>query len=145
MERDLVKEPVVFRNATGKLWTLREGFDVALFHPRSRHEDGRPTWLRMGGLRSPFPLPEGICGAAPRCLVRARPVKEGEDAVPIDQIMVEAGKPVPALVLPAGEFAIRVEDAGGKVIGERTAKQPGARSQLLGGVSVLLSGTLKPR
>jgi hypothetical protein len=81
----------------------------------------------MGGLRSPHPLPEGICGKATRCLVKARPVKEGEDAIPIDQILVEAGKPVPALMLPAGEFVIRAEDAAGKVILEFPAALDSAK------------------
>jgi hypothetical protein len=136
-ERGLVDRPVVFRNGAGDFWSLSNSSDVALFHPRSRSEHGRPHWLRMGGLRSPFPLSEDVCGLAfllsegtssqaPACLVKARPAREGADAIPIDQIAVEAGKPVPALMLPEGEHVIRVEDAKGKVIKEWTAA--GARS-----------------
>jgi hypothetical protein len=114
---------VVFRNAAGKLWTVREGIDVTLFHPRSVYENGRPTWLRMGGLRSPFVLPQDICGSAPRCLVRAWYAAEGLAAVPVDQTVVAAGKPA-ALMLPAGELVVKVEDATGKVIGGRTVRMP---------------------
>ncbi|HEX6902924.1 MAG TPA: hypothetical protein VF789_24625 [Thermoanaerobaculia bacterium] len=116
VESGLIGEPVVFRKADGKLWTRGRGFDVTLFHPRSRYENGRPHWLRMGGLRSPYPLLQEICGQVPRCLVKARPVEEGEDAIPIDQVMVDTDKPAPTLMLPAGKFVIRVEDAARKAI-----------------------------
>lgn len=115
-EHGLVNEPVIFRDAAGTPWSRTKAVDMMVFHPRSRYENGRPHWLRMGGLRSPYPLLKEICGGASRCLVKARPVKEGEDAIPIDQILVETGKPAPALMLPAGKFVIRVEDAAGKVI-----------------------------
>ncbi|HEY3571278.1 MAG TPA: hypothetical protein VGP73_25355 [Thermoanaerobaculia bacterium] len=124
VERGMVAEPVVLKSATGAFWSSSPGIDIAVFHPRSRYENGRPTWLRMGGLRTPLPLGDGICSQAPRCLVKARPVQEGTDAVPIDQIVAEAGKPAPALLLPEGEFIVRVEDAQGKLISERKEKVP---------------------
>lgn len=124
VERGMVAEPVVLKSATGAFWSPSPGIDVAVFHPRSRSENGRPTWLRMGGLRSPLPLAAGICFPAPRCLVQARPVNEGKDAVPIDQTVVEAGKPAPALMLPDGEFVVHVEDAQGKLISEQREKVP---------------------
>jgi hypothetical protein len=120
VERGLVSEPVVFRNAAGSLWSQSKAVDMAVFHPRSRYESGRPTWLQMGGLRSPLLLPAGVCGPVPRCLVKARPVNEGTDAIPIDQIIVDAEKPPPALMLPKGNFVIRVEDAKGNPLSERT-------------------------
>jgi hypothetical protein len=122
VERGIVAEPVVLRSSTGAFWSPSPGIDMVVFHPRSRYENGRPTWLRMGGLRSPLPLAAGICFLAPRCLVQARPVQEGTDAIPIDQVVAEAGKPAPALILPEGEFVIRVEDAQGKLISERREK-----------------------
>jgi hypothetical protein len=117
-------EPVVLKSATGAFWSPAPGIDMVVFHPRSRYENGRPTWLRMGGLRSPLPLAAGTCFLAPRCLVQARPVNEGKDAVPIDEILVEAGKPAPALMLPEGEFVVRVEDAQGKLISEQKETVP---------------------
>ena len=100
-------EPSVLINADGAPWTLQPGVrDVTLFHPRSVYEHGRPTWLQLGGRRRAYALPANICDDAPRCLVRARALKEGEDAVPIDRVEVVAGAPVPALLLPAGEFVL---------------------------------------
>ena len=52
--------------------------------------------------------------SAPRCLARARSAREGADAIPIDQLEVLAEDPAPALMLPAGEFIIEVQDPEGK-------------------------------
>ena len=118
VDRGLVVEPAIFRDAAGEPWTASKGADMAVFHPRSRYENGRPDWLRMGGLRSPLPLPLA-CASPPGCLVKARAAAEAADAIPVDQILVEAGKPAPALMLPDGKFRIRVEDAKGALIDER--------------------------
>jgi hypothetical protein len=120
VDRGLVKEPVVFRNATGALWSTSKNYDMAVFHPRSHYENGRPDWLRMGGLRSPRPLPRTICGPSPSCLIKAYAAGEKTDAIPLDEIIAESGKPVPGLMLPRGKILIRVENAQGKLTGERT-------------------------
>ena len=92
--------------------------DVTLFHPRSRplnrEAGGRPDLLLLGGSRSPYRLPKQVCVTAPRCLVRARSAREGADAIPIDQLEVLAERPATALMLPAGEFIIEVQDPEGK-------------------------------
>ncbi|MGH9835707.1 MAG: hypothetical protein ACRD9Y_22030, partial [Blastocatellia bacterium] len=108
--------PTVFRNAQGQWWTLEPGrHDVTLFHPRSRYTNGRPDWLRLGGSRKPYRLPPQVCGAAPRCLVRARAAGEAADATPIDQLEVTAARPA-TLLLPAGELVVEVQDPAGKPI-----------------------------
>lgn len=110
----------VFQNAQGQLWSLDKGtHDVTIFHPRSRYASGRPTWLRLGGSRRPYLLPKNICGDATRCLVRARFASESEEAVPVDQLEVITRLPIPALMLPAGQFVIEVQNAEGKQITTR--------------------------
>jgi hypothetical protein len=120
VDRGLVTQPVVFRDAAGALWSTSKNYDMAVFHPRSRYENGRPDWLRMGGLRSPWPLPGTICGSFPSCLVKAYAAGEKTDAIPLDEIIAESGRPAPVLMLPRGKFLIRAENAKGKLIGERT-------------------------
>ncbi len=117
MEHRRISRPSVFRNAEGQWWTLERGRnDVTVFHPRSRYSGGRPDWLRLGGSRIPYRLPKKICGSAQRCLVRARITSEGSDAIPIDQLEVSASRPAPALMLPAGEFIVEVQDPKGNPI-----------------------------
>ncbi|HYG62308.1 MAG TPA: hypothetical protein VEL74_06985 [Thermoanaerobaculia bacterium] len=122
--RGLVTRPVVFRDAAGAFWKPKAGFDLVVFHPRSQYENGRPAWLRLGGLRSPYLLPMWICGPAKRCLVHARLAAEGKDAIPVDQVLVSAGKPAPALMLPKGDFVVRVEGADGALIDRMPVRMP---------------------
>ena len=110
--RSLDSTECAYRNAKGEWWTLEKSKrDVTLFHPRSVYEEGRPTWLRLGGDRKPYELPRDVCGDAARCLVRARSAHESEDAVPIDQVEVIPGESIPALMLPVGDFVLEFEDA----------------------------------
>jgi hypothetical protein len=120
-EKGLAARPVVFQNERGELWTQERGrHDVTLFHPRTRllsgDAGGRPDWLRQGGSRGPYRLPKNVCGAEPRCLVRARAANESEGATPLDQLEVLAKRPAPALMLPAGEFVIEIQDPEGKPV-----------------------------
>jgi hypothetical protein len=116
-EKGLISKPSVFQNAKGELWALeKERRDVTLFHPRSEYKEGRPVWLRLGGDRKAYKLPTAICGTAARCLVRARVASESEDAVPVDQVEVIAGRSAPVLMLPVGEFSLEVKDAEDKMI-----------------------------
>jgi hypothetical protein len=39
-------EPTAFQSKTGEWWK-GNGFDLQVYHPRTRYERGRPAWLRM--------------------------------------------------------------------------------------------------
>jgi hypothetical protein len=115
IEKKRVTKPCVLRNIKGEMWALEQGkWDVTLVHPRSIYKAGRPIWLRLSGNRKPYQLPANICDSATRCLVRARVAGESFDAIPIDQVEVVTGRNIPALMLPAGEFTLEIEDATGK-------------------------------
>ena len=47
---------------------------------------------------------------------------ESPDAIPVDQVEIVPGEPLPVLVLPEGVFKIFVEDAGGKPLEVFTAE-----------------------
>lgn len=115
------KEPAVFCNKEGKPFVLSPRSDLEIFHPRSEYQKGRPTWLLMGGIRKYYEFSAELCKGKFPCLVQAFLANEGINAVPIDQIKVAEGKNLPVLVLPAGEFLIRVVDAEGKVVNESKA------------------------
>jgi len=124
--RDGFTRPTVYVNAAGQAWSYNPAqYDIVVFSPRSRYEQGRPTWLRMGGLRAPHPVPHDVCAGARACLVQARFEAESADAVPVDQVLVTAGDPVPALMLPPGRFRVTVEGPGQTVLRTFTLEQPG--------------------
>jgi hypothetical protein len=125
MSADLRNEPTVLRTPAGALFTVEPGKrDITVFHPRSVYRDGRPMWLRLGGRRAPHLLPPDVCTGADRCLVSARAAGEGDDAIPVDQVEVVRGIPVPALLLPPGSYRVRVEDAAGTLLRELALSLP---------------------
>jgi hypothetical protein len=118
--------PTVFVDAQGNPWSPRKTqFDAFVFSPRSVYEQGRPTWLRLGGLRAPYTLPHDVCGNANACLVRARLENEGADAIPVDQVIVVAGEPVPALMLPHAPCRITVEGRNRAILRTFVARPAG--------------------
>jgi hypothetical protein len=127
--RGLVTDrPVVFRGKKGAGYyvpaSVRENYDLVVFHPRSRYENGRPTWLALGGRRRAHAVrTEGRPPPGSSYLAQAFAAGEkGRDAVPVDQIEFGPDEPAPTLWLPAGECRIRVVDEGGKVLHEYVTK-----------------------
>ena len=110
-----VTEPFVLRAADGShpvLLGMQAHVDMQVIFPRYASHDGRPDWLRTLAGRSPRAVPAELLPAKGRRLVKAYRVDDKADAVPADIVLVEAGKPAPALMLPAGEFRYAVEDEG---------------------------------
>jgi len=124
--RGLVKDaPTVFRNVRGQYYvppSVRGAYDVMICHPRPHYENGRPTWLRMGGLRRPVSIPPMF--VAPRTgpvLVQAFYQNEDPNlAVPVDQAEIPSGGKPPTLMLPVGRFLLRLVDVSGKALNQQT-------------------------
>lgn len=51
-------------------------------------------------------------------LVQAFVAGESADAVPVDQIILYPNKEIPVLILPKGNFRIRVMDKAGKILSQ---------------------------
>lgn len=118
-EQGWIETPTIFLSPEGAYWSLdSEKWDLMLFHPRSRYEQGRPSWMHMEGLRTPYELKEDVCKGAKTCMVSARYPREFQEAVPVDRVEVYAGQTPAALYLPAGTFTIQVTDVAGHVIQE---------------------------
>jgi hypothetical protein len=98
------------------------GTDLVVFHPHTRYEHGRPTWLSLGGRRQPHAIKTDLRPAADALyLAQAFYAHEqGPNAVPIDQIAYSADEPLPTLWLPEGKFRIRIIDESGKTLGENS-------------------------
>jgi len=83
--------------------------DYQLVHPQSRLRSGRPDWLASLG-RHPVAVPARLLPKRGRRLVQAFIASEPGDAIPIDQVLVEAGRPVPRLMLPRARVRFAVQD-----------------------------------
>lgn len=116
-----ISMPSVFTCPGGSFWGGEEGrgYDLTIFHPRAQMLEGRPAWLRMGRYRRPvridarrleLPVGNGRYRGAEPLLIQALLRIEGPDAIPVDQIMVERGSRLPILLLPAGDYRIRLVD-----------------------------------
>ncbi len=124
--------PVVLKNKRGHYFADPDdpaAYDLVVFHPRTLYEFGRPTWLSEDGQRQAYILPGdlGIPANTPALVQAFYANEDAAVAVPIDQIEVMPGlNPLPALMLPAGRFRLRVVDGAGKVLREWTVDRNGA-------------------
>lgn len=75
------------------------GTDLQVVHPARRYRYGRPTWLASIGGR-PVAVPKGLLPTSGERLIQAFAADSSADAVPLDQVLVTAGQPVPKLMLP---------------------------------------------
>ncbi|THD58259.1 MAG: hypothetical protein E8A49_19955 [Phenylobacterium sp.] len=78
---------------------LAGSIDLQVIHPQSATVDGRPGWLAQMG-RKPRPIPPSLLPKSGVRLVQAFVAREADDTIPIDQVLVTAGQPAPALMLP---------------------------------------------
>ena len=88
----------------------RELMDLQVFHPNRPQVAGRPAWLAGMG-RHREAIPKSLLPTSGERLVQAFVVGEGDGAIPIDQVLVTAGKPAPPLMLPQAPVRYTTEDA----------------------------------
>jgi tetratricopeptide (TPR) repeat protein len=81
--------PIVFVNAEGKPWALRDSYDVSVFFPPEKIVRDRPTWLSLGGLRLTHYVTADHCNGRYPCLIEARYDNEGPDAIPADRMELD--------------------------------------------------------
>ena len=126
-KESLLHKPSVFQAQNGKFYNQNMGYDMLIFHPRVRYAKGRATFLQMNGLRKAEKInskrlnlktSKNVFKSGDPVLVQAFFAREITDAVPIDQFIIYPGKEIPVLMLPQGNFRIRVLEKSGKVIGE---------------------------
>jgi hypothetical protein len=84
--------------------------DMFVFHKPTRLVNGRPHWLKMNGYRKQRKIPVAMLPKAGRRLIQAFVAGESADAVPMDQVLVTAGKPVPVLMLPKGKYRFAFQE-----------------------------------
>lgn len=87
------------RNAPWSIGHYGGAIDFQVIHPRQQLAAGRPTWLRLMGRRL-RPIPTGLLPTRGRRLIQAFLRDETDGAIPVEQVVVEAGRPIPGLMLP---------------------------------------------
>ncbi len=120
-----LERPTIFVGEKGRAWTAEPGVrDVTVFSPRSVLEHGRPTWLRMNGLRGPFLLPDDVLQGNDAVQVEVWPEQEPDGAVPIDRVEVRAGDGPKALMLASGRYRMEVRSVEDEVLSRTTIELP---------------------
>ncbi|MEZ5344756.1 MAG: hypothetical protein R2681_04280 [Pyrinomonadaceae bacterium] len=123
--RGLLEKPMVFKNVDGEFYGRSTGYDMRIFHPRMKFENGRAAFLKMNGSKKPVRIqvqrlePEirsAIFDEKEPLLIQAFFKDDSADAVPTDQIIIYSGEKIPPLMLPKGDFRIRIIDKTGKVL-----------------------------
>jgi hypothetical protein len=89
-------------------------YDLSVIHPPTRYQDGRPTWLSLGGIRQPVPVKPGTPSVY---LVQAYyqdEIAENKNKpwqlVPADQTYIPGGKKLYLLYLRKGKYTIYFRD-----------------------------------
>lgn len=94
------------------LGRVADRVDLQVIHPARRYVLGRPAWLASLGGR-PRAIPPALLPKQGTRLIQAFAADAPEDAVPLDQVLVIAGKPVPVLMVPDGPVRFAMQgDAG---------------------------------
>jgi hypothetical protein len=84
------REAIVFEDGAGKPWSLKaKAYDVSVFFPVDEIRVDRPTWADLGGLRRAYSINGTLCQGQFPCLVEARYVGEGNDAIPADRLVLD--------------------------------------------------------
>ncbi len=116
---DTLSEASVFINQAGDLFRGAPGderFDVRLFHPRTTYTGGRPAWLLMPGQRKIYTINPDTIRLAYPVMIKAYPVGESREAVPVDIVEWQNYSDQKALVLPPGEYALRMLNLAGDTL-----------------------------
>lgn len=88
---------------------LAGSVDLQVVHPQAKMVDGRPDWLEGMG-RTATVIPPSLMPESGTRLIQAFIASEAEDARPIDQVLVTAGKPRPELMLPNRPIRYATQD-----------------------------------
>jgi hypothetical protein len=115
--RDLVSGPTIFAKDKEGRCLGSGNCDAYVFWPRITVQDGRPDWMRKTMGREAVPIPEEFRGGSGLRLIQVFPAGDPASAIPVDQVLLREGEPLPTLMLPERECWIRAIDAKGVVVG----------------------------
>jgi hypothetical protein len=90
----------------------KSSFDMQVTYPKYRIDPstGRPEWMQSLAGFKPYSIPENLIPTEGTRLIYAFRKNDPLDAMPVDLVLVEAGKPKPKLMLPEGEYRFAFEE-----------------------------------
>jgi hypothetical protein len=101
----------VLEDAEGSIYRT-DNFDLVLYVPGGAHrDDGKPSWLSLGGTRQPTHVDVPACRDVTPCIIQARRVGEQADAVPADACVPSAPATGCNLFLRPGSYEVIAEGA----------------------------------
>lgn len=112
LDRHKPAAPMALRQATGAKASLRglDSFvDMHILHPDYGLRHGRPAWLSSLAGRRATGVPKALLPQAGERLVLAYDREHGDDALPVDALLLTPGMPAPVLMLPPGRFRFEVQ------------------------------------
>ncbi len=115
LARTTQEKPFVLKSADQhylKLGLDSKLVDMQVVYPAysTNSATGRASWLTSLAGLSPMDIPKEMLPTSGRRLIYAYHKTEAADGMPADVIIIEAGKAIPKLMLPAGEFRFAFED-----------------------------------
>jgi len=85
-------------------------YDLSIIHPPTIYQDGRPTWLNLGGTRQPVPVkPSSPAVFLVQAYYRDEVAENGNkpwQLVPADQTYIAGGKKLYLLYLKKGKYTV---------------------------------------
>lgn len=89
-------------------------YDLSIIHPPTSYQDGRPTWLGIGGLRQPVPIKPSSPSVFFVQAYYQDEIAENKNKpwqlVPADQTYISGGKKLYLLYLKKGKYVIYFRD-----------------------------------
>ena len=115
--REIIK-PSIVKGIDGAWLSADRYFkktDLSVFHPVQKMIDGRPNWLRMQGYRKSHMIDNADYFVEPKTLVQAYFEEEGDDALPVDQILLDSAEGDSTFLLPAGNYRTEMRTINGEM------------------------------
>ena len=114
----LSDHPIVLVDSHDNLIDFRTGVDIEVVGLKTKYENGRPFWMRMGGIRSPKIIETPEC-LSRSCVVEVFDPTEDEHAVPYDRLEIERSNNATVYVPSVDSLKLRIMDLNGNILVER--------------------------
>ena len=118
----LSDHPIVLVGSHDNLIDFRTGVDIEVVGLKTKYENGRPVWMRMGGIRSlkTIKTPECISRS---CVVEVFDSTEDERAVPYDRLEIERSNNATVYLQSVDSLNLRIMDLDGNILVERSIRE----------------------